>query len=158
MLDRKVFRLWVLIGTVAGFDLMYPTIAVEGSDAFDAISRSFSYIYARPWRLLFYTAVAIIYGALTYLFVRLFIYMVLGITHSFVDLGMFAQAATTRDLWTTMWPAPTSLWKLPYDPAVLSMNMGESVGSWFVALWVYLTIALIGAFAISFYFSANTII
>ncbi|MCC6422033.1 MAG: hypothetical protein IT447_01010 [Phycisphaerales bacterium] len=148
----------VLIGTVAGFDLMYPTIAVEGSDAFDAISRSFSYIYARPWRLLFYTAVAIIYGALTYLFVRLFIYMVLGITHSFVDLGMFAQAATTRDLWTTMWPAPTSLWKLPYDPAVLSMNMGESVGSWFVALWVYLTIALIGAFAISFYFSANTII
>jgi hypothetical protein len=148
----------VLIGTVAGFDLMYPTIAVEGSDAFDAISRSFSYIYARPWRLLFYTAVAIVYGALTYLFVRLFIYMVLGMTHSFVDLGMFAQAASTRELWTTMWPAPSNLWKLPYDPTMLSMNLGESIGSWFVALWVYLTIALIGAFAISFYFSANTII
>lgn len=148
----------VLIGTVAGFDLMYPTIAVEGSDAFDAISRSFSYIYARPWRLLFYTAVAIMYGALTYLFVRLFIYTVLGLTHSFVDLGMFAQAASTRELWSTMWPAPANLWKLPYDPTMLSMNLGESIGSWFVALWVYLTIALIGAFAISFYFSANTII
>lgn len=148
----------VLIGTVAGFDLMYPTIAVEGSDAFDAISRSFSYIYARPWRLLFYTAVAIIYGALTYLFVRLFIYLVLSMTHSFVDLGMFAQAASTRELWSTMWPAPGSIWKLPYEPSILTLNLGEGIGSWFVSLWVYLTIALIGAFAISFYFSSNTII
>ncbi|HEY7090406.1 MAG TPA: hypothetical protein VH518_20080, partial [Tepidisphaeraceae bacterium] len=35
----------VLIGLVGGFNLMYPTIAVEGSDSFDAISRSFSYLY-----------------------------------------------------------------------------------------------------------------
>ena len=37
-------------GTVGGFGLMYPTVAVEGSDSFDAISRSFSYVFARPWR------------------------------------------------------------------------------------------------------------
>ena len=61
----------VLLGTVGGFNLMYPTIAVEGSDSFDAISRTFSYVYARPWRMLFYTLVAIVYGALCYLFVRL---------------------------------------------------------------------------------------
>ena len=44
-----------LFGTIGGFNLMYPTIAVEGSDSFDAITRSFSYVYARPWRMLFYT-------------------------------------------------------------------------------------------------------
>ena len=64
----------LVLGTVGGFDLMYPTIAVEGSDSFDAISRSFSYVYARPWRMLWYTAVAVIYGAATYLFVRLFLF------------------------------------------------------------------------------------
>ena len=63
----------VLLGTLGGFNLMYPTIAVEGSDSFDAISRSFSYVYARPWRMPFYTIVAVVYRALTYLFVRLFI-------------------------------------------------------------------------------------
>ena len=60
----------VALGTAGGFNLMYPTIAVEGSDSFDAISRSFSYIYARPWRMIWYTMVAIVYGALTFLFVR----------------------------------------------------------------------------------------
>ena len=58
----------VLLGLIGGFNLMYPTIAVEGSDSFDAISRSFSYLYARPWRLAFYTLVAVVYGGLTYAF------------------------------------------------------------------------------------------
>ncbi|MFZ1990106.1 MAG: hypothetical protein WAW96_10090, partial [Alphaproteobacteria bacterium] len=37
---------FLLIGLAAGCSLMYPTIAVEGSDSFDAISRSFSYVFA----------------------------------------------------------------------------------------------------------------
>src|SRR4029079_17405138 len=81
----------VALGTVGGFNLMYPTVAVEGSDSFDAISRSFSYVFARPWRMLFYTAVAIAYGALTYLFVRFFIYIVLAVTHFFVGWFLVGQ-------------------------------------------------------------------
>src|SRR6185436_225773 len=69
----------VILGAAGGFNLMYPTIAVEGSDSFDAISRSFSYVYARPWRMLFYTLVAVLYGALCYVFVRLFIFLLLGL-------------------------------------------------------------------------------
>src|SRR5262249_3990584 len=74
----------VLLGTFGGFNLMYPTIAVEGSDSFDAISRSFSYVYARPWRMLFYTTVAVVYGAFCYLFVKFFLWMMLSLTHHFV--------------------------------------------------------------------------
>src|SRR5205807_9142299 len=78
----------VLLGTGGGFNLMYPTIAVEGSDSFDAISRSFSYVYARPWRMLFYTVVAVLYGAVCYVFVRFFIAILLILTHHFVGAGM----------------------------------------------------------------------
>src|SRR5205823_13700474 len=60
----------VLLGTGGGFNLMYPTIAVEGSDSFDAISRSFSYVYARPWRMLFSTQLAVRHGALCHAPVR----------------------------------------------------------------------------------------
>src|SRR5918999_659980 len=106
----------VLLGTFGGFNLMYPTIAVEGSDSFDAISRSFSYVYARPWRMLLYTLVAIIYGALCYLFVRFFIFMMLALTHYFVGAGMFADAPSTAPLWSTMWRGPAAPpGRLSYD-------------------------------------------
>ena len=42
------------LGILGGFNLLYPTMAVEGSDSFDALSRSFAYVYARPcaWRFI----------------------------------------------------------------------------------------------------------
>ncbi|MFB0525074.1 MAG: hypothetical protein ACETVZ_06000, partial [Phycisphaerae bacterium] len=41
----------VLIGAVAGFNLMFPAVAYDDADCFDAISRAFSYIFAKPWRM-----------------------------------------------------------------------------------------------------------
>jgi hypothetical protein len=153
----------VLLGLIGGFNLMYPTIAVEGSDSFDAISRSFSYLYARPWKMAFYTAVAVVYGAITYLFVRFFIFLTLLLTHRFVDAGMWTNAYNGNDSWREMWPIgagadPTEFFSLPYNVNFLALGPGESTGAWLVAVWVYLLIGLLGAFAISFYFSANTII
>jgi hypothetical protein len=146
-------------GTGGGFNLMYPTIAVEGSDSFDAISRSFSYVYARPWRMLFYTLVALVYGAVCYLFVRLFLAIMLTLTHHFAGAWMVVNIDKTVpiDLWNTMWPAPAAQ-RLPYNIDTLSLSGPQAFGSYLVALWVYLAIGLLGAFAISFYFSANTII
>jgi hypothetical protein len=146
----------VLLGTFGGLNLMYPTIAVEGSDSFDAISRSFSYVYARPWRMLFYTLVALIYGALTYLFVRLFIHLMLALTHAFVDAGSWADAPSGSPLWQTMWPGPGA--RLSYDIDFLSLRWDQDIAASLVAFWVYLVVGTLGAYAISFYFSANTII
>ena len=133
---------------------MYPTVAAEGSDSFDAISRSFSYVYARPWRMLFYTAVAVAYGAITYLFVKLFIYLVLAVTHYFV--GWWLVAAPGR-WYPEMWPA-RSFDSLPYEVNFTGLKFTEKVAAFLICFWNYLLIGLLGAFAISFYFSANTII
>ena len=148
----------VLFGLVGGFNLMYPTIAVEGSDSFDAISRSFSYLYARPWRLGFYTLVALIYGALTYLFIRQFIFVMLVLVHKCVGAAVFVHADSTAPLWTSLWPSPLTTGRLTYQVDFLSLNAGQAVGAIILSIWVYLVIALLGAFAVSFYFSANTII
>jgi hypothetical protein len=152
------FAMAVVLLLVGGFNLMYPTIAVEGSDSFDAISRSFSYLYARPWRLGFYSAVAIIYGALTYQFVRLFIFLMLLLTHKFVGMGIYLHAENSAPLWTTMWPNPGTAARLSYDVDYMALTGPEAIGARLISCWVYLTIAMLGAFAISFYFSANTII
>ena len=148
----------VMLGTAGGFNLMYPTIAVEGSDSFDAISRSFSYVYARPWRMLFYTAVAIVYGSLTYLFVRLFVWLMFTLTHFFVSIGMRVNAENGAELWDSMWASPSSPWKLTYDIPWAMLDWGQATGAWLLAFWNFLTIGMVGAFAISFYFCANTII
>ncbi|HEV8607646.1 MAG TPA: hypothetical protein VGQ99_20085 [Tepidisphaeraceae bacterium] len=147
----------VLIGTAGGFNLMYPTIAVEGSDSFDAISRSFSYVYAKPWRMLFYSALAIAYGAITYLFVRLFIYLTLLLTWFFVGLFVWRQTPDHQNLWHALMPHP-SFASLPYEVDSLSLNPAGSLAAFLIEFWNYLAISMLGAFAISFYFSVNTII
>ncbi len=148
----------VLLGTAGGFNLMYPTIAVEGSDSFDAISRSFSYIYARPWRMLFYTIIAVVYGAATYLFVHMFIWLTLVLTHHFVGLGIFTAADNTKDLFSTMWPNPMITGRLSYSADYQTLSAGQRIGAFFMNCWVMLLVSFLGAFAISLYFSANTII
>lgn len=58
----------LLVGLFA-WPLMYPTIAVEGSDSFDALSRSYSYLYQAPWQFLGYIVSALLYGAALIFFV-----------------------------------------------------------------------------------------
>lgn len=148
----------VLLGTAGGFNLMYPTIAVEGSDSFDAISRSFSYLYAKPWRMLFYSAVALAYGAICYLFVRLFIFLMLLLTWFFVGLFVTRKAANADYLWNTLLPRPNADGSLSYDVNYQALSPTQDFSAFLLSFWVYLTIAMLGAFAISFYFSASTII
>lgn len=140
---------------------MYPTIAVEGSDSFDAISRSFSYVFARPWRMVFYTAVAIGYGAFTYLFVRFFVWIVLLVTHTFAGLFLSgAESGGTAYWFSQMWPEPGTFFsfKLPYEVNYAGLAWSESVASFLISFWVYLLIALVGAYAISYFLSVSTIL
>jgi len=52
----------VLLGLLFGWALMWPTVSTEGTDAFDAISRSYSYTFQRPLHYLFYGLVAALLG------------------------------------------------------------------------------------------------
>lgn len=58
----------VLVGLI-GWPLMYATISAEGSDSFDALSRSYSYVFQAVWRYVWYAAVALVYGAILIFFV-----------------------------------------------------------------------------------------
>lgn len=145
----------VLFGTVGGFGLMYPTIAVEGSDAFDAISRSFSYFFARPWKLLFYSLVALIYGVITYLFIKLFVYVMFGLIQTF---QVWFLTESLRADYKLFFP-PVSFESLSFSPDYKAMDtFGLKAGSAFLSFWYYLVVCVLGAYAISFYFSAQTII
>ncbi|MDR1493362.1 MAG: hypothetical protein LBT05_11670 [Planctomycetaceae bacterium] len=44
----------ITIGFAFGWPLMFAAVSAEGSDAFDAVSRAFSYVYQRPVQFVFY--------------------------------------------------------------------------------------------------------
>jgi hypothetical protein len=143
----------IAIGVGGGLGLMFPTIAYEDSDGFDAISHSFSYTYARPWRLGFYVTVAFIYGAICYAFVRFFLFLVLWITYAFLQLGFVHRNAKLH----AIWPAPRFGEFLTGHPTTTTA-WATSASAWLVHLWILVIVGLMIAFVISFYFSAGTII
>ena len=57
-----------LVGLV-GWPLMSATISAEGTDSWEAVSRAYSYVYQKPWNFIWYTLVAIAYGAVIVFFV-----------------------------------------------------------------------------------------
>ena len=62
----------LLLALLFGWPLMWPTISTEMSDSFDAVSRSWSYVYHRPLHYLFYAAVVTVLGGLGWLLVAYF--------------------------------------------------------------------------------------
>src|SRR5205814_4791766 len=57
-----------LVGLV-GWPLMPATISAEGTDSWEAVSRSYSYVFQRPWHYAWYTVVAVAYGGAVVFFV-----------------------------------------------------------------------------------------
>jgi hypothetical protein len=57
-----------LIGLI-GWPLMAATVSAEGTDAWEAFSRSYSYVFQRPWQYLWYGLVMIAYGAVVVFFI-----------------------------------------------------------------------------------------
>jgi len=151
---------FLTIGLVAGFPLMYPTISVEGSDSFDAFSRSFAYVFQRPWRLVLYGVVAAVHGTICYLFVRTFAYVALSATHAFAKWGVWSGGQTladNADKMDVLWQAPT--FDALHGPMNWEAMSGmEAVGGILIAFWVYLVVGLVAAFLLSYCTSASTMV
>ncbi|MBN2590569.1 MAG: hypothetical protein JXA96_11965 [Sedimentisphaerales bacterium] len=148
----------ILIGAIIGFNLMYPAVAYDGSDSFDSISRSFSYVYAKPWSMLFYTAIAGIYGSICYTFVRIVAFLALIVTHTFMQAVVWTTNSDGNiNKLDAIWPKPTFI--NFYDPTLISPEtLPEKIGAALIYFFVLIVIGMVVSFIISFYFSANTII
>ena len=152
----------MVLGLTGGIYLMYPTIAVEGSDSFDAISRSFSYVFARPWRMLFYMVTGVVYGAICFLFVRFFVFLLLIASYFPAGLIMNLDHASVsfRGKFEAIWTMPTfSNLRMGFgDIQWMSLNTTETIGALLIWVWVTLAAAAVIGFVVSYFFSLNTII
>jgi hypothetical protein len=169
----------VLVGLV-GWPMMYATISAEGSDSFDAISRSYSYVYQSPWHYAWYSVVALAYGAVVVFFVGFMGSLVVYLGKWGVTQTPFIQRAD-RDPSFLFVYAPTSFgWRtlllegttVDGDPIVKGGEIDQKAlnkymdtfhwynyaGAVFVTAWLYLFFLLILGFGYSYFWSASTII
>ncbi|TWT43890.1 hypothetical protein RAS1_02900 [Phycisphaerae bacterium RAS1] len=162
----------LLIATVLGFPLFAPTIATEGSDMLDAVSRAFNYVSHRFWSTVFYCGVLLIYGGVCFIGVRLVALLALKLSNDFAGAGMDAfwwnlNAGTdTVGKLEAMWRMPA--WgELSLLPAAggepfwgsffnAPLSMTETIAAWMIAAWVFLVVGLVGAFAVSFYLCGSS--
>jgi hypothetical protein len=78
----------LLLGALIGWPFMWATISVEGTDAFDALSRSYAYTYQRPFRLLWYVLFAALLAAISMFVVKMFAASAIALGDWSVDWGL----------------------------------------------------------------------
>lgn len=126
----------LLLGLLFGWPLMYSTISTEGTDAFDAISRSYAYVFQRPFHYLFYIIIATLVGGLGWAFVHGIISLVMHCTH-----------------WSFVW------WLSPERSTELFSATPEGIAGWgmnLIYFWHGALRTLATAFSIGFLFSSMT--
>jgi hypothetical protein len=145
----------LLIGFSLGVGLLIPGIAIEATDAFDVVSRAYNYVVGRFWRYLFYTAVLIVYGAVTYMLIGLVVFSTIWITKAGLSSGAVAQVAEGTTRLDAMLPDPRWGRLLP-DADWENLGGSGTVAGALVMVWLKLLIAVLPAFAVSYYFNAQT--
>lgn len=90
--------LMVFIGVIGalGLCLMFPTISAEGSDAFDAMSRAYSYVISRPKQFLWYCVVNTVYGLACLAVIAFVAWLMMRLSFCTVGLGMGQKFASVQ--------------------------------------------------------------
>jgi len=155
-----VLLMVVLLGLACGWPLMFATVAVEGTDAFDALSRSYNYLYERPLRQLAQVAATLVLGSFATFSVLL-----------------MAQWVVQLTLWGTSWGASREVLddfarqippllraeSVAWDPTGGERGAGETgvgwgvIPAWIVTGWFRLLATLVAGFVHSLFFSSQTV-
>jgi hypothetical protein len=174
----------LLVGLV-GYPLMYATVSTEGSDTFDALSRSYSYVFQSPWHYIWYGLVALAYGIVVVFFVTFMGSLVVYLSKWSVSQTPGTEYFSSRRVDNLFAYAPVSFgWRdllvdvpellddrvppvVPNEEPKLSPRAQymrdhfywwNYVSSFMVSLWITLIFLLVIGFSYSYFYTASTVI
>jgi hypothetical protein len=140
----------LLLGLAVGWPLMWGTIAAEGSDAFDALSRSYSYSFQRPLKYAGYFLLVVFLALAGWLLVGLFAEAVVAVTWWGVAWGYGGQnVAALQAIIDGTVAVGTPSDRLWTDSAFVRF------GAWSIAFWISLVRTVASAFAFALLWSAS---
>ncbi|HTU16634.1 MAG TPA: hypothetical protein VMG10_01115 [Gemmataceae bacterium] len=172
-----------LVGLV-GWPLMAATISTEGTDSWEAVTRSYSYVYQKPWHYVWYSLVAIAYGSVLVFFIgfmsSLTVYLAKwGVSETPLISSanreptfLFVYAPTSFGWRTLLLEGTTVNGRKLVDNGEIQASVYEEylndpkdgfhwwnrLGAWLVTLWLWIFFLLMLGFGYSYFWSASTII
>jgi hypothetical protein len=162
-----------------GWPIMYATISTEGSDSFDAISRSLAYVWQRPAHYFFYFLVSTLYGILVTFVV---VFVVTFVVHAarwgvgsvepqfswYYDedknppvRSMFVYAPESyhwRDILTGTSQLREDERRLTWERWRNNMDWAQTAAAGIMAAWMHIIFLLVVAFAYSYFWCSGTIV
>ncbi|MFO0974619.1 MAG: hypothetical protein U1A27_14435 [Phycisphaerae bacterium] len=153
-----------LIGIVLAYPLLYPTMAVESTDGWEAYSKGLSFVAGCPWRTAIYYTASLVYGAICYAFVKFVVRLGLFLVGAMVGAGMNIGSASTptgnvEHKLDAMWKSPALDFSTPFfgQMADTHLSGASAAGKFLIACWTFGLVAVVGGFLVSFYLSASTL-
>lgn len=141
----------IFIGVIGviGFFLMFPTISAEGSDAFDAMSRSYSYVISRPMHFTILFLGIIISGTLFTLFISCLACLVMKTSFCTVGFGMGQKFVAIKAVVSGVAGSEATLASLGSLPMKFTALM--------LMLYIALIKVIIGSLVVAFAGSVSTV-
>lgn len=137
----------IAVALAVSWPLMIAAVATENSDAFDGFSRAFSYFYSRPWQAIWYGIVAIVFGMLLVAAVDTLAGLVDAVASRSVATGLGTEAT---DRLLTSRPQYLASDSSPSGSGGAPANV--------VRIWLTVFAAIAIGFAVSYFWSAATVI
>jgi hypothetical protein len=137
----------LLVGYALSLPMLIPAVACEGTDAIDAGQRCFAYTLARPGRLALYLLVLVVQGVALVLVVG-------AILGAGVELCAWAATAWTDADAASYLRAAASRTEISGEGVPASRHAAARL----IAFWSALPLTLVSAVAVSYWFSAGTIL
>lgn len=175
----------IAVIALLGWPMMVNAISAEGTDSWEAVTRSLTYVFQRPWQYAWYGLVAIAYGAV--------VIFVIGFLGSFavylskwgVSQTFWIETADREPSYLFVYAPQSFGWRtMLLDGATVngeqvvqngainpvlykeyvsgdgpdSLRWWNKVGAGMVAVWTGLVFLLVVGFGYSFFWSASSII
>ncbi len=135
----------ILVGFILGWPLMINASAIEKSDAFDGLSRSFCYLFNRPWYAVFLVVIAVAYGSVLLMFVDWMTRLSVAMSLSSVGTGLGREV--------TFFELPSILQIRGLSDQVLKNDFAAML----LRFWLGMISLVPMAFAFSFFWTSTTI-
>jgi hypothetical protein len=144
---------------IAGWPMMWVTISAEGTDAFDALSRTYSYVVDRPLHFLGYSILAAVQGVFGWTVVAAFTALIVFLTTWCVSWT--AGGERTNQVLSAVAQHSSDVMTFDAPPVERSLDLSRPAAV--AGVWLLLTVLAIvklvaGGFAYSYFCTANTAI
>jgi hypothetical protein len=144
----------MVLGTVSGGLLLFPSIAYEKTTGPDSIGRAFNYVLHCPTWMFYYVLTSGILGTFFYLVLRLLMFLAIRLTYSLLLAGMVIVKQSEK--LERIWPEPKLLSFLTIPSA--STGWSESIASGVIYLFMLGIVGILLSYIVSYFFSSATVI